>query len=548
MKVKLSRDIEYRRPANTDLLSEYNDLLAKVLVAHFYEDERYRASSTFNRIEAQTHLFELLETYIQLRGYLDKGGQVKLVGKDVIFYTMLIRDFPEQVEIDAGHEKFHLFIRFPIKLFFLLTFTLVINLVSKILCRTSKRYDVVIRSYFDKRSLGEDGLIRDEYFGPLSDEIARKKQCLVIFKLIHLKEAFLYFRSCGKSRWPNALVEGLIPISGIFKAFLNFYKSHITITEKLFYKGFDVTPLVQKALDMEYKSFHALAFYLEKELVEIVFNKRPETILMPFENQPWEKVYAWQKSKVGSQSRIIGFQHTGLSFKLVNYFPSKFERHLPQFPDRVVTVGPLIRDLLVENAFLPCPIVSGAALRHAKLLSQWGKKIYSPDKGIKGAVAYAFSYDIEKYPYIVKTLINEFGKSDVKVYLKFHPLYEERVILGKLEQKLPSNFILSSKISWSQIYENVDFVLYDDNSIGIEGMVNGIKTYLLDVGEPIYDCNRMFDFDIWNPTVDRIGLNKLHQELSNKTYNKLFNPEAVAAYIDRYYIPYKEKISLESFI
>ena len=75
--------------------------------------------------------------------------------------------------------------------------------------------------------------------------------------------------------------------------------------------------------------------------------------------------------------------------------------------------------------------------------------------------------------------------------------------MKELSISLPNNFILAKSISWDTLYKQSDLILYDDNSIGIEGLIYGIKTFYLNIAEPIYNCNRMFNFECWEPSISK---------------------------------------------
>lgn len=551
--------IKYTKPSKNNFLKQYNDLLASILVKNDpMSNFKYIASATLNRLEAQTHFFEKVEKYIQIRSLLatDSSLNIVLVNDDTIYYEKLSEDFRNRVIKEDFKKKLTLkewlkrsktnLILFVFRWVRHFSRTFILTIISNIYTRPKKGYDAIIRTHFDFRCKSADGSLREEYFGPFCFDFTEKVNTLVVFKLINDSLLKLkpkeYLALRNNSKFDNCLLESFLTPLSVFKAFFSYFGSKILVKEDVFYKGTNITWLLQKSLDEDYFLFRGLVVYIEYEAAKKMLKMKPRKILLPYENQTWEKIYPYVRKQMQVSSLvIIGFQHTGLSYKLLNYFPSELEKNLPFFPDKILTVGNTITKLLEEDANFPCQIITGAALRHYKCFTKGKLKIKNPVKKINKKIVYAFSYDIPKYKDILNTLIEVFKKSSIEVYLKIHPIYDEHDILKNLSIRLPSNFILAQKIPWESIYQMVDFIIYDDNSIGLEGLISGIKTYMLDVGEPIYDCGRMFNFNEWKTSINTDDLFLLKEELENGSFNKEIDVAKICEYLLSYYQPYSKE-------
>lgn len=404
-------------------------------------------------------------------------------------------------------------------------------------------FRIVVRTWFDKRCILKEGGIRDEYFGPLSEDLKSEFPTLFIFKLIHssFSELHDFLNARRDPVLHSCLVESFLSPADVLKVFVSYMFSKIRIKGKILYKGIDICPILNSSLEEDYLMLRGLVFYIELAAAKKILKLDPVVILIPHENQAWEKAYPYARYKAGQCAvRITGFQHTGFSLKILNYFPSIIDAKMPIFPDKVVTVGGLTKRILDEKAHYPCPIIEGASLRFDRHSKSGAFEIKSINTNILCCVVYAFSYDIPKYQKILEALIDAFQNSKVKVFLKVHPLYDEEKVIGDLGIKLPDNFILAQKYPWDDIYETVDCILYDDNSIGLEGVIHGLKTYMLDVGDLVYDCNRMYYFNLWEARLDIPGLKKLRDEIESGSFNKQFDNGRALEYINLNYNVYSK--------
>lgn len=547
MNILNSDQIHFQKPPLKDFLQEYNQLLANILVDNF-SSFSYLASATINRLEAQTHFFEKLEKYIQIKNMLknDPGLVVRLVDKDVFLQEFLKPEFGGRV---ISNSKTSCQIRrFWPRYSLLFIYNLVFTFLGMFLLKKHKKYDYIIRSYYDWRNFGDK--MREEYFSHFAEDLSQDYQTLVIFKLLQRKDFLQYLKIRNKSSFDSCILESFLTPWTVVKAFMKYLKSHIHLHQRVIYKGHDITTLLQTSLDDDYYSMRGIGVYLEYEAAKKIIALSPKQVMFPYENQTWEKVYPYVRQRMNKNVSILGFQHSGFSYKLLNFFPAFNEKNLPVFPDKIVTMGEITTRILKEKAFYPSEIVTGAALRqmkHIKNIKHGKFTVKSPTNQIYRKIAYAFSYDIERYKAIVEFLLKVFADSNILVYLKFHPDYKEQDVLRFLDCVLPNNFIPAQSIHWDNVYNSVDIILYNDNSIGVEGMINGVKTLMIDIADPIYNCERFFYFSLGESIVDN-DLIQIRKELEDGTFIKYFSEEIVSDYVNQYYNVYSKEDCFKSFI
>lgn len=554
-----SDEICYTKPALEDFLTEYNNLLASILVKNQHS-LKFVASATIDRLEAQTHFFEKIQKYIQMRTLLAKDPSlvIELIPEDYFLYRHLYKEFNGRIKKAKNVSKVD--IKEIVKKKWLIREILFITRLTIIFLKTllfsiavpqpKTKYQSIVRTYFDYRCKDKQGELREEYFGPFIVDLVKEFKTLMVYKILHpkIKELKEYLKLRRTANFESCLLESFLNPVSIVRAFILCLLSRIRLKDSFVYAGADITGLLQQSLDEDYFSGNSLGVYLEYEAAKMILGSNPERLLMPYENQCWGKVYPFIKSQSANiRTSIIGFQHSGFSFKVLNYFPSRIEKDLPLFPDKIVTVGNITKRTLEDKANYPSAIVEGAALRQANLVNSGSFHIASRQENLTSKIAYAFSYDVSKYKNIIKVLTRVFKNSSIYIYLKIHPDYNEKKIIGELGTDLPQNFCLAQEISWNNIYEEVDCILYDDNSIGLEGMINGVKTFMLDI-EPFYDCNRIFYFNERQTELDINGLFKLKQALEEKTFLKGLDINRISPYISSYYNVYSKDKYFKAYL
>lgn len=552
MKYISSDQIKYRKPDINDFLVTYNELLAKVLVENF-NSFKYQTSATINRLEAQTHFYEYVEKYIQIIELLDADSAlcVMISKNDQILYAPLKQRYGVRISGNFKNTN-HIKILFVLKFLFYFAIELSLSVIAKILFKPKNNYKYIIRTYFDFRCIDhKSGAIRDDYFDRFLEDLKSVADVLVVFKLLNLRN-WRNFRRFIRAKkdvgFDVCLLEYFLSPYELCKGFVSFIKSRIRLKSPLIYKGHDISQLINLSMEEDYYNRRGLVVYIEYYIAKKILKLSPDRLFYPFENQTWEKVYPLAKKRGNFRTVIVGFQHTGFSYKLLNHFPTRIEKHLPIYPDIILTTGKIFKRLFIEHAHFPSVIKVGAALRHDKFVTNGKFTFKDPVNKVLGRIAYAFSSDIEKHFRIINLLLDVFEDTDITVYLKFHPLFDEKLLLKRLNRHLPANFVPAANISWQDIYNSVDAILYDDNSLSIEGIFNGVKTYMLDEEEPIYNIERMFGFNEWKRSLDKNGLIELRQAILNKTFDKTYNVGNVRTYIREYFSEYSTETAFNRFV
>lgn len=536
MKKIVLEEIEFEKKPVDEFLVEYNHFLAEIYKKNF-SDIRFRSSPIFNKHEAQSHFYQRLLLY-SLGVETLKDSEVTLEVRDPVIGNALKSVYGNRVQTPGRDYNFKLFIK---RYSFYLAMTVFFKTISFFKKGVGHDYDAVIRTYFVPRSINKDGELREEYLSAFADDLFSNKKTLCVYKILDWHDWKKFWKATDTKKFDFCLYEHLLSPLDIISVFSRFLFSKITLNERVSYRNVDISPLLLEALDEEYSKIGALINYTEEVVAKKIFGFKPEAIYFPYENQAWEKVYQHQKSKNSSKALIVGFQHTGVSFKLLNYFPSVVEKTLPIYPDVIFTVGDIIKKVLEEKAFYSSKIITAGAIRHSHFVVDGSIKSLGPKAQTNKIVTYAFSYDFSLYHKILTDLGEVFDGTDIKVYLKFHPLFSDAYLKRHFGHFFNKNLILGTPITWAEIYDTADIILYDDNTIGFEGMIKGVKTYLYKDAEKFYDCKRDYYFDVWRHEVGKSDLYEMRDLLISGSYPKGFDQSKLDDYLLQYFRPYVAK-------
>ncbi|MBZ0220842.1 MAG: hypothetical protein K8I01_10475 [Candidatus Methylomirabilis sp.] len=539
-------------------LREYIDTFSR-LVSEKSRDLRYVVSDTLSRLDGRTHFFDKLSKCAQLIEAIESAkGNFRIENLEPALYAGL-RDILDRKGIrwSGGRARFLLLraaraARLPFRfgLAFFLDLALLF-LAKAILPKPTERdYDCAFLSFYDYRCK-KDGRFRDDYFQPLIERAARQGGRVVVLLTLYLNlspwKPVRYMRGhitalrdiagmSGEDGFGLSVCNRLLSTGGLVRAYIKAAGSFLKAGEKITHQGLDVSALVNASLEEDYfRCEHIYAwkqFYFFERLLSDFSIKR---IVYAYENHPWEKFLALQRNRISPATRLVGFQHTSFSMKLLQYFPGKFELDLPFYPDKILTVGKVPEEVMNEFGEYGKGLVEpGCALRHEYIWKGrfgWGRGRHV----FRKKVAYAFSFDMSVYPAILDALRDSFEGSEYTVYLKVHPIVPvEAVIKGKL----PYNFIMAKYMPWEDIFREIDILFYDDNSLGIEALKHPVDVAYFGLACSTYDCDRLFKYG-----KEKISVNS-KEELKtfiSDYYRSGIKPEKDlwyrAGYLSRYFAP-----------
>ena len=391
---------------------------------------------------------------------------------------------------------------------------------------------IYLRSWLVPKTFN-NGVIIDEYFRRVVNDLSKDNKVIVGLQPLGYGQLLSEFRSVNNSN--NFIIPTvLLKPMDVFNLFFKYiFSAKIKVNKKYYFKGKVINKFLNESLNEDYYSLRSFTAYLELFIahkVKKIFN--PKLLLYVFENQAWENSYLTVFNH--GSTNVIGYQSSGFSLRFLNFFPSVIDCDNALFPNKILTVGSTFKDSLNQYGNYPVTIDVLGALRFDYLEIDGIYKLDKPICKIFKRILYAFPVHLYQYESIIIDLIDVFGNSDIEVHLKYHPLYFSK----DLNLILPDNFLL-----WEDNYvlnKTYDFVLFNDNSFGIESLIMGVKSYEYYV-DSVYDETRLVNFNIYNCKVNKNQLKEMKSELDSNNYDKNYSVTGIQHYISSMYTVYRRE-------
>jgi hypothetical protein len=482
---------------NSDICNDYNELITSV-TSDLLENFGALASPTLSKQETVTGLFKRV----------NEGFQENVISPPIP-WTRLFKFIPR----------------------ILLKFFLVIYASSRFKVRSLPSNAVVIKTWLVPRSFSGYG-VRDDYFQDLPNDLAAYENVISCFTSSNLK--MLNSFANANHRRNQIISYGLLDLKDVLRLFLSYiFTAWVRLPKNYFLGDKNITSYIRNSLLLDYVDLRSFDAYAEKYICQKFAQHKISAFVYVYENQAWEKVCCMVLRAYGI--KLIAYQSSGFSSVFLNFFPTEGDAKQNPNPDIILTPGLNFSEYLSNNGSYAVPLEPFAALRFP-YPNDGGRYIVTPpNRDIIGRVLYAFSVHIEQYSDIIFDLVEVFSGSGITVDLKFHPLYKFNQIKGI--NKLPRGFELASGGAADNLHERYDCVIFNDNSFGIESLLQGVKSFQYS-RDGIFDDDRFINFDLWNVKLNIADLHLLKVSLKNNTYDKNFNISEVSDYINNMYIPY----------
>ncbi len=396
---------------------------------------------------------------------------------------------------------------------------------------------VYFRTGLVPRSVSGERLV-DDYFRQLPADLSSTEKVVVGFTSIDIG----LLKQFARVRKDNTHIVsyGLLSPLDIVLLFIDYIlNALIQVKEKYYLDDVEVTEYINKSLLLDYLGLRSFEAFTEKYKCRKLISHKIKAFIYVFENQSWEKACCTTLRE--SDIRLIGYQSSGFSPVFLNFFPTEQDAYRHPMPDVVLTVGDYFRRYLLEHGHYRIPVETFAALRFSYANDGSKYMVSPPNPDIIGRILYAFPVHIEQYPSIIRDLIEVFRNTQISIDLKLHPLYRLNDIKGI--HMLPDNFRVITDVNMDSLRDTYDCVLFNDNSFGIEALLKGVKSYQYShAGE--FSDDRFIYFTLWNVNYAFENLSVLRELILSKCYEKSFDRNAVATYVNAMYKPYRNNAEI----
>jgi hypothetical protein len=341
----------------------------------------------------------------------------------------------------------------------------------------------VIRTWIDHRSFDPEGRYHDAYFGRLPAHLGASGRVILVAEIIWTC-SYLSAMKKIRAQFPGEIIvpqEYFFSVLDILRATLQpLGAGRGNIGEATFH-GHDVKGIVARAIQRDRASIQVRnnlgIYYMTRKLAGAF----PIThFIYSFENHAFEKMMILALRERSPGTRIIGYQHGGISRMLLNYFLAEGEASTIPLPDRILTTGKETRRVLTGEGHIPPGVVETSCALRYEYLQEMPLRL----RGNGGNLFVPLPVDSEAARAVLDILVQAVGdRSDYAVRLKHHPLVTREDIIGVGEGKrLPRHITCEGEgtttrdlLSWS------DVVLYTQTTTCIEALMLGIPVVFLDI-------------------------------------------------------------------
>jgi len=417
----------------------------------------------------------------------------------------------------------------------------------------SKMYDkrktyTVIRTWFDKRSANLIDQGMDPYWGKLPKVLKSEgKEVLFWGGIINPEDDQIHYRLQSVSLDPIIVSDSLLNIYDYLKAFVFRFmvRYRVTFPERISINNIDVTFVFKNYFNSQLKGISVISNYLSylavKKLLEIV---KVDQFFNLFENYAWEKLTTIAVREKSGNIILKAFQHAQVAIGSTKFFLGKEEARLSPWPDKLITLGRITRDFLVQNKNYPTDItVCGCALRHDYQIPD--QRVRTKGRNRILVFGWTFERSIEMLNFLNSSKIADEKKYAVRFCP--HPVYPFHKLLPYIDFEYDGSFKVSTE-SLEDDFKNADIVVYTGTTICLDSLAAGLPVVNVEF-DSFLSQDPLFCFCDFKWTVNKPNeLTFALESINNLTDDEYYVRQGKAfEFIKKYFYPINDQ-NLESFL
>ena len=348
----------------------------------------------------------------------------------------------------------------------------------------------VIRTWYDSRSPGLMGKNQDIYFGRLPGFLQDQGKNILYFG------DFAYgfdheFAQLKKIASPLVLGRSLLHGPDFYRAFLFQVSLERSIHLKTGMKILDINvDMVIKNFTRDYARHQQVqANYLSYLAVEKLLKKiKVDVFYLPYENYAWEKLTWLAISQHPAKIKIAAFQHAQVALNATKFFLGREESQTSLFPDKLVTLGEITRQILIERCHYPAQkLVPGCALRQDYAITS------EPTARTKHKRALVQLWSVQKSARLINFLhASGIHPDKYRLTLNPHPCNPLEVLIPHLDFKYDHHFPLAVG-TLNENFKTHDLVIYHGTTTCLDALANGLPVISVEFADFI-TVDPLFEF------------------------------------------------------
>ncbi len=328
----------------------------------------------------------------------------------------------------------------------------------------------LVRTWFFPNSF-QKGRFHDVYFQGLPELLEKNGQHLLTVLSLYRLEDVERMRAFLDSHPGFVALEQIVGYWDMFKIFFRTLRPASIPPLKADFNGVDVSPLIEHEIR---RTLFDPAFAFTR--VHVLFVRRlhelgirVQTAYLPYENQPWEKMFCFELRQRYPDIWIAGYQHATVFDLQLAYEASPTEIRLAPAPDAILSNGEFFANHFRRQGYPDVRVVY--PLRYAYIDKHHGQSDGHPSPPSFDFLICTpadYSQTLEMIHRLVKLLS---GKS-CRVAVKTHTLIDWTLICRNLRQlgvSVPSDWELASE-KMDRLISQSKAVIWTSSSVYLDAL------------------------------------------------------------------------------
>ena len=291
---------------------------------------------------------------------------------------------------------------------------------------------------------------------------------------------------------PTLLLEDGYTFRDALRAGISALRPIRGLRRRLAWNGFDLSPLLRRALSREQVSGRPVQSRLLAGFARMLvrLNAKPKGVLFTYENHSWEKTLSAALRRHLPMTNRVGYNHTPFPPLYVSFHPSAGDIAANRIPDRVIMMGEAGRDTMAARGFPAERLSVGGALRYTDFF-ETVDKIPQPPAGERVALC-CLGVDIDECVELASKAAEAIkAMPEVSLWINFHPIaspeFRKTLKAAILARNASSNIYFEDR-SVRVLLPQCHAVLYVDTNAAFEAVAAGRQAVYVgrDTGLP-YD-------------------------------------------------------------
>lgn len=330
---------------------------------------------------------------------------------------------------------------------------------------------VIGATFTDERSY-RNQVYEDPFLGTAIENIRKDVSGITVFPIIFsfgLNRKKLLNEWCKKKGVRIGLPIQYVPFSKIFSLFLKSAVKSVVKAKAVKFNDIEVSHLINLERMEEWSDFNLQLPILSYSFSQIAISLNPSVLILPFENQIWERTVINSVKRELPDLTVIGFQNAPAPLLSLRYYNSKrFVEEVP-LPDVVVANGKISFDNFRNNFSSKTRLIKSGSLRSVSVNSDYQRKSNpTSKKKIMVVCSIGNNESIELASFVYSAIKDHL---DYDVVIVPHPL--STFDFDNYFRKLPSENIQVTKNGFAKEFEAADVVVYDSSTVGLQAIFHG---------------------------------------------------------------------------